>query len=91
MRGSRGGGACDTFAAQSGAELVEPMPWAFLMFEQEPVVEDGEIVLSDAPGLGLSFDARALDRCAARALERNGEHECGGNAAAAAAPGSTGN
>lgn len=54
-----------TVAAAPNGLTVEHMPWTFPMFEQEPVVEDGEIVLSDAPGLGLSFDAEALDRCAA--------------------------
>ncbi len=51
-----------TVAAAPNGLTVEHMPWTFLMFEQEPVVEDGEIVLSDASGLGLSFDALAFDR-----------------------------
>ena len=54
-----------TVAAAPNGLTVEHMPWTFAMFEQEPIVEDGEIVLSSAPGLGLSFDAKALDRYAA--------------------------
>ena len=51
------------------------------MFEQEPVVEDGEIVLSDAPGLGLSFDARVLDRAQPRGADFH--HAAGSHWAAA--------
>ncbi len=54
-----------TVAATPNGLTVEHMPWTFPMFEQELIVEDGEIVLSDAPGLGLSFDSRALDCYAA--------------------------
>ena len=35
--------------------IVEYMPWTFPLFTEEPVVENGEIVLSDRPGLGLEL------------------------------------
>jgi len=34
------------------------------LFEQELVIENGEIVLSNAPGLGLDFSEAALVRLA---------------------------
>jgi L-alanine-DL-glutamate epimerase-like enolase superfamily enzyme len=40
---------------------VEHMPWTFQLFTDEPNVEDGEIVLSDMPGLGIEFDDAKLD------------------------------
>ena len=37
------------------------MPWSFPLFREVPRVEDGQIVLPQAPGLGLEFDEEALD------------------------------
>ena len=54
-----------TVAAAPNGLTAEHMPWALPMFEQDIVVENGEIVLSNEPGPGLSLDARALDHYAA--------------------------
>jgi L-alanine-DL-glutamate epimerase-like enolase superfamily enzyme len=35
---------------------VEYYPVTYGLFEQTPAIEDGQIVVPDAPGLGLSFD-----------------------------------
>lgn len=48
-------------AAPNGL-IVEHMPWAFPLFKEVPLVEDGEIVLSEQPGLGLEFDHAAIDK-----------------------------
>lgn len=48
-------------AAPNGL-IVEHMPWAFPLFKEVPAVEDGEIVLSERPGLGLEFDHAAIDK-----------------------------
>ena len=48
-------------AAPNGL-IVEHMPWAFPLFKEVPPVEDGEIVLSEQPGLGLEFDHAAIDK-----------------------------
>lgn len=48
-------------AAPNGL-IVEHMPWAFPLFKEVPSVEDGEIVLSERPGLGLEFDHAAIDK-----------------------------
>ena len=42
-------------AAAPNGLIVEHMPWSFPLFTEEPVVENGEIVLSDKPGLGLEL------------------------------------
>lgn len=42
-------------AAAPNGLIVEHMPWSFPLFTEEPVVENGEIVLSDRPGLGLDL------------------------------------
>ena len=49
-------------AAIPNGLTVEHMPWTFKMFTQEPVIEDGELVLPQGPGLGIEFDEEALDR-----------------------------
>lgn len=51
-------------AAIPNGLIVEHMPWSLPLFEQELVVENGEIVLSDVPGLGLDFSEEALVRLA---------------------------
>ena len=40
---------------------VENMPWSAPLFQETPAIENGEIILSDKPGLGLEFDLEALD------------------------------
>jgi L-alanine-DL-glutamate epimerase-like enolase superfamily enzyme len=41
---------------------VEYMPWTLRLFEETPVLENGEIVVPDKPGLGLAFDSEALSK-----------------------------
>ena len=43
---------------------VEYMPWALRLFEEGPVLDKGELVVPDRPGLGLRFDKAALARFA---------------------------
>ena len=53
-------------AAAPNGLYVEHMPWAFPLFEEVPQVnESGQLVMPDAPGLGLAFDE---ERLAASAL-----------------------
>ncbi|MCH7801630.1 MAG: mandelate racemase/muconate lactonizing enzyme family protein, partial [Chloroflexi bacterium] len=52
-------------AAVPNGLTIEHMPWTFGMFTEEPKIENGMIVLSDKPGLGIEFDEEALDRYAA--------------------------
>ena len=47
-------------AATPNGLYVEHMPWTFGMFEEEPAVEDGMIVLPQTPGLGIAFDEDSL-------------------------------
>ncbi len=52
-------------AAAPNGLYVEHMPWAFPLFEEPPRVNgEGMLALSDAPGLGLSFDEDRLARAA---------------------------
>lgn len=48
-------------AAPNGL-IVEHMPWAFPLFKEVPQMDDGELVLSERPGLGLEFDHAAIDK-----------------------------
>lgn len=52
-------------AACTNALYVEHMPWSLPLFTEPPVVEEGEIVLSERPGLGLAFDQETIKRFAA--------------------------
>ena len=52
-------------AAAPNGLIVEHMPWSLPLFEQDVEMEDGEIVLPQAPGFGLTFDEGALERYAA--------------------------
>jgi L-alanine-DL-glutamate epimerase-like enolase superfamily enzyme len=47
-------------AAIPNGLTVEYMPWTLRLFEETPVIEDGQIVVPQKPGLGLQFDATAL-------------------------------
>jgi L-talarate/galactarate dehydratase len=47
-------------AAIPNGLTVEYMPWMLKLFQDTPVVENGEIVLTDRPGFGLTFDEDAL-------------------------------
>jgi L-alanine-DL-glutamate epimerase-like enolase superfamily enzyme len=48
--------------AASGGLTVEYLPWAAPLFHQVPPVEDGRLVLSERPGLGLELDLEAVAR-----------------------------
>src|SRR5216683_8302253 len=41
---------------------VEYMPWLVPLFKEVPVQQNGELAMPTAPGLGLEFDQRTLDR-----------------------------
>lgn len=43
---------------------VEYMPWSLPLWAEEPVIEDGQILVPDRPGLGLSFNQQTLERYA---------------------------
>jgi L-alanine-DL-glutamate epimerase-like enolase superfamily enzyme len=39
---------------------VEYMPWTLALYEETPAIENGELVLTNKPGLGLKFDEKAI-------------------------------
>jgi L-alanine-DL-glutamate epimerase-like enolase superfamily enzyme len=41
---------------------IEYMPWTLGLFEETPLIEDGQLVVPQRPGLGLTFDAAAIKR-----------------------------
>lgn len=47
-------------AAIPNGLTVEYMPWMLKLFQDTPAIENGEIVLTDKPGFGLTFDEDAL-------------------------------
>jgi L-alanine-DL-glutamate epimerase-like enolase superfamily enzyme len=47
-------------AALSNGLTVEYVPWAQPLFHEVPPVKDGNLLLSDKPGLGLELDEAAL-------------------------------
>ena len=49
-------------AACPNGLTVEYMPWMLCLYEETPVLENGEMVLPDKPGLGLTFDEKAVAR-----------------------------
>ena len=51
-------------AAVPNGLTVEYYPWAIPLFKEVPGVEDGHLVLSSRPGLGLELDEAALKRYA---------------------------
>jgi L-alanine-DL-glutamate epimerase-like enolase superfamily enzyme len=51
-------------AAIPNGLTVEYMPWTERFYEELPRMEDGQLVLPDKPGLGLSFDQGALAKYA---------------------------
>ncbi len=52
-------------AAVPNGLTVEYMGWMLSLFEETPVLDKGELVLSDKPGFGLAFDKDAVKRYAA--------------------------
>jgi L-talarate/galactarate dehydratase len=51
---------CHVVAACPNGLTVEYMPWMLTLFEETPAIENGELVLPSAPGLGLKFDEKAF-------------------------------
>ncbi|MCZ6873715.1 MAG: mandelate racemase/muconate lactonizing enzyme family protein [bacterium] len=49
-------------AAIPNGLTVEYMPWTLRLFEETPAIEDGQIVVPKKPGLGLQFNAEAINR-----------------------------
>jgi L-alanine-DL-glutamate epimerase-like enolase superfamily enzyme len=49
-------------AAVPNGLTVEYMPWSLRLFDETPVIDGGQLVVPDRPGLGLTFDAAAVAR-----------------------------
>jgi L-alanine-DL-glutamate epimerase-like enolase superfamily enzyme len=47
-------------AACPNGLTVEYMPWMLALYQETPAIENGELVLPDKPGLGLTFDEKAI-------------------------------
>ncbi len=47
-------------AACPNGLTVEYMPWMLCLYEETPAIENGMMVLSNKPGLGLKFDEKAV-------------------------------
>ena len=47
-------------AACPNGLTVEYMPWMLALYEETPVIEKGQLVLPQKPGLGLKFDEKAI-------------------------------
>ena len=52
-------------AACPNGLTVEYLPWMLELYEETPLIENGELVLPDKPGLGLRFDEKAISAFAA--------------------------
>jgi L-alanine-DL-glutamate epimerase-like enolase superfamily enzyme len=49
-------------AAIRNGLTVEYMPWTLRLFQETPVLADGQLVVPNRPGFGLEFDAAAIKR-----------------------------
>ena len=49
-------------AAVPNGLTVEYMPWLMHLFEEVPQLQNGELAMPTAPGLGLKFDRAAIER-----------------------------
>jgi L-alanine-DL-glutamate epimerase-like enolase superfamily enzyme len=49
-------------AAIPNGLTVEYMPWTLRLYEETPVLDGGQLVVPDTPGLGLAFDQAAIKR-----------------------------
>jgi L-alanine-DL-glutamate epimerase-like enolase superfamily enzyme len=47
-------------AACPNGLTVEYMPWMIALYQETPAIEKGQMVLSQKPGLGLTFDEKAI-------------------------------
>lgn len=50
-------------AAVPNGLIVGLVPWGQPLFNEKARIENGELVLSDAPGLGLTLDEAMLEQC----------------------------
>jgi L-alanine-DL-glutamate epimerase-like enolase superfamily enzyme len=51
-------------AAAPNGLSVEYMPWTLQLFEEVPVLANGELTVPARPGLGLKFDRDVIERYA---------------------------
>jgi L-alanine-DL-glutamate epimerase-like enolase superfamily enzyme len=51
-----------TISAIPNGLTVEYMPWTLRLYEETPAIEDGQILVPQKPGLGLSFSQDAFRR-----------------------------
>ena len=51
---------CHAMAAIPNGIYTEYMPWSLPLYKETPRIEDGDLVLPQAPGLGLEFDEDAI-------------------------------
>jgi L-alanine-DL-glutamate epimerase-like enolase superfamily enzyme len=49
-------------AACPNGLTVEYMPWMLCLYEETPLIENGQLLLPDRPGLGLRFDEKAVEK-----------------------------
>lgn len=47
-------------AACPNGLTVEYMPWMVALYQETPAIENGQLVLPNKPGLGLTFDEKAI-------------------------------
>ncbi|MDA0661960.1 MAG: mandelate racemase/muconate lactonizing enzyme family protein [Proteobacteria bacterium] len=47
-------------AACPNGLTVEYMPWMLALYEETPVIDNGDLILPTTPGLGLKFDEKAI-------------------------------
>ena len=47
-------------AACPNGLTVEYMPWMLCLYEETPAIENGDLILPERPGLGLTFDEKAI-------------------------------
>ena len=51
-------------AATPNGAMTDYMPWSLPLFKERPVIEDGEMIAPEGPGLGLELDEEAVARFA---------------------------
>jgi L-talarate/galactarate dehydratase len=49
-------------AAIPNGLTVEYMPWTLRLYEETPALEGGRLVVPKKPGLGLTFDQKAIKK-----------------------------
>jgi L-alanine-DL-glutamate epimerase-like enolase superfamily enzyme len=53
-------------AAAPNGLTVEYMPWSLRLYEESPVLENGQIKVPEKPGLGLHFNREVIERYSAQ-------------------------